>query len=215
MKIENYIFDIDGTLIDTADFILKSLKMALDEMGISVDSSKMHKRIIGPPLNVLIKNLNDDCDDATVDEIVKKVRRIQLTLPANSYPNFDGVLPMLELLKNKNKKLFVATNRSGHSTINILKGNGLYDFFDDVYTPDKYADKRFSKSQMIQEIIKEHGLEKKATIMVGDTEEDQKGAEIAGCGFIGVSWGYAADEHKFEQVSDLYITNPDQITSLS
>ena len=210
-RIENYIFDLDGTLINTADFILKSLKMALDEMELSVDCSKMHKGIIGPPLDVMIKNLGYGFDDATIGKIVQKVRSIQLTLPASDYPNFMGILPTLELLKSKGKKLFVATNRSVHSTISILKENGLYNLFDDVYIPDKYADKRLSKSQMIQEVTKEHGLEKSATIMVGDTEEDQKGAENAGCGFIGVSWGYAADKHKFEQVSDLYVTNIEQI----
>jgi len=210
-KTENYIFDLDGTLISTAGFILTALKMALDEMGISLEPSKMHKRIIGPPLAVMIKNLSDDFDDATVDEIVKRYRSIQMTLPAESYPNFEGVLPLLELLKSQNKKLFIATNRSSISTFHVLKQNKLHDFFDDIYTNDKHGEKKLSKSEMIQEIIEKHDLEKETTIMIGDTEADQKGAKTAGCTFIGVSWGYAADEHKFKQGSDLYITHINQI----
>ena len=210
-RIENYIFDLDGTLINTGNFILTSLKMSFDAVGINIDASKIHKRIIGPPLETMIKSLDETISDDSVSRVVDAMRRIQLELPESEYPSFEGVLSVVQQLKNNNKRLFVATNRGKMTVSKILKANGLYELFDDIYTIDKYDDRKLSKSQMIQEIMYKYGLDRLSTVMVGDTEEDLNGAKSVGCDFIGVSWGYAVDKHKFEQDSKYYVTAANQI----
>jgi len=83
---------------------------------------------------------------------------------------------------------------------------GVYNFFDDIYTPDKF-EKPLNKTEMIEHIISAYSLEKSQTYMIGDRESDISAANAAGVASVGALWGYGDDKTFVKENADILINN--------
>ena len=79
------------------------------------------------------------------------------------------------------------------------------DFFDDVYMVDKYANKKLTKTQMINEIILKYNLVKEKTIMIGDCLSDIEAAKQAGICSLAALWGYEKNKKLLKGKANFYL----------
>jgi phosphoglycolate phosphatase len=122
----------------------------------------------------------------------------------NDLSLFDGVLPMLNALRERNHALAVATGKSRRGLDETLCSVALQGMFDASRTADETAGK--PDPRMLIELMSELGVGPERTLMVGDTTHDLQMAQNAGCPCVGVSYG--AHEHSaFERFEPLFVAH--------
>lgn len=206
----NFIFDLDGTLADSQNSILKSLYGSFRLAGFHLDKSIFNDTLIGPPIREIIAKVTPHASLAETDAVVSGFRKIYDENPGDGalvYPEIDSVLKQM---KQSGKKLFVATNKPLKPTTKLLKALNL-DLFDDIRTINFYEDKTLSKPEMIKDLIAAHNLSPVDTVMVGDTMNDITAAQTAGIKSIAALWGYEKNKLDLAQKADFAIQNTNEL----
>ena len=180
------IFDLDGTLLDTGEGIIKSIKFALEKFGFLVPNEEICKSFVGPPLKKRFLELFDS-DEQTADALLACFReeygKGDLFL-ASPYP---GVEKCLKELRER-YALAVATNKSEIQATELLKKFGLASYFDIICGSDMKAS--LTKVQIVANAAQRPGFSPTNCIVVGDSGNDAEAAAKLGMRFIGVTYGY-------------------------
>jgi phosphoglycolate phosphatase len=100
---------------------------------------------------------------------------------------FDGILPLLQALRERHHWLTVATGKSRQGLNEALQAVALKGVFDGSRTADETAGK--PNPRMLHELMREFGVDPERTLMIGDTTHDLEMARNAGCASVGVSYG--------------------------
>ena len=125
-------------------------------------------------------------------------------LSLNDLILFDGVLAMLAELKERHHWLTVATGKSRKGLNEALHAVELKGAFDGSRTADETAGK--PSPLMLQELMREFGVDPARTLMIGDTTHDLQMALNAGCASVGVSYG-AHEPAAFHDLKPLYVAH--------
>ncbi|MBT9496134.1 HAD family hydrolase [Zoogloea oleivorans] len=185
------LFDLDGTLIDSAPAILASFRSAFAQTGIqpviAIDES-----IIGPPLMETLQLLSGSHDPALIARLADAFKASYDTEGYKATAAYDGVGAMLARLKGAGLSLSIATNKRIHPTRLILEHLGWSGFFDHVYALDLFAPRLPHKAAMIERLIADREIPKEAAIYIGDRSEDGQSADANGLPFIAATWGYGS-----------------------
>lgn len=192
MKYQNYIFDLDGTLLDTAQDIIAGFEAAFKKVfGIEV---KLDTSIIGPPLIETVKKIKPDVSE---EELEKIMVTFKSHYDVSSYPNtqlYSNVIDVLKKLTQARKSLFIATNKRLIPTMRLLKQFELEYYFTQICTSDKENYPLLSKTQMVNKIIGQQ-LMRNETCIVGDTSGDIKAGIDNQIATYFVNYGYEAQEN--------------------
>jgi phosphoglycolate phosphatase len=189
MSYRNIIFDLDGTIVDSAKGIELSFKYAyLKTYGKELNQSI--RLLIGPPIDKVLFELNRESDQNNIDTFISFFKVHYDDIGVKSSFNFVGMLETLEFLKNTGRKLFIATNKRYLPTQLILKLLEIEDYFLDIYCSD-FPNIFFpNKSEMLSNLILKHSLINKETLMIGDTIHDSDAANYNNINFVFVEYGY-------------------------
>ena len=122
----------------------------------------------------------------------------------NDISLFDGILPMLHALRERQHVLTVATGKSRKGLTEALNTVQLQGLFDASRTADETAGK--PNPLMLQELMGEFGVPPARTLMVGDTTHDLEMAKRAGCPSVGVSYG-AHDHSEFAVLQPRFVAH--------
>lgn len=194
MREYNYIlFDLDGTLTEPAEGITNSVKYALEKYGISGVTTEELLKFIGPPLHdSFIEFYDFSEEDAT--KAVAYYREYFAEKGIFENKVFDQIPELLEKLKEKGKKLIVATSKPEKFTDQILEHFDLKKYFDFVAgaTMDNSRTKKADIIQYALEYAQIRDSDK--VIMIGDRKYDINGAAVNHIDSIGVLYGYGTKE---------------------
>lgn len=181
---ETVLFDLDGTLTDSGEGIIKSADIALKHFNIHATQEQL-KVFVGPPLIETFKMFG--IQESSLDEAVKLFRKRYLTVGKFENHPYQGIENVLRTLREKNYNLFVATSKPEKIAIEILDHYELSPYFTKICgaTMDE---KRSSKDDVIS-YLKTH-VDTDKMLMIGDTIYDVLGANVHSIPTIGVSWGY-------------------------
>lgn len=210
-KYKNYIFDLDGTLINSSEEVLLCFKKAFQAANFDIDESRFTSDVIGPPLKQILEILAPNLkDESKLNEIITNFRQIYDYDENDISIMYDGIYNLLVELKNKRYKLFIATFKPKIPTMRLIKKFKLDKLFDDIYTIDKFG-KKITKEEMITNILSTYGLQKSETVMIGDTPSDMTAAKNAGINGIGVLWGYGNDKSQLINNADFVVNNIEEL----
>lgn len=186
---KNIIFDLDGTLIDSAPSILAGFSHVLKVNGID-PLMPLTDSVIGPPLMPTLKMLSGVPDEKKLQQMANQFKDYyDLEACLLSQP-YSGVVEGLAKLASAKFNLHIATNKRHIPTENIVKNLGWENFFSSIYTLDQSNVFFKSKSEMIAHQLNAFDLLPRRTIYVGDRVEDMNAASDNHLKFVGVSWGY-------------------------
>ena len=188
--IKYILFDLDGTLTNPKEGITKCVQYALKHFGIGRECDELIS-FIGPPL----KEQFMEYASLTEEEGVKAVEIYRERFaPIGIFENeiYDGILSMLESLKNQGKTLAIATSKPTVFAEKISRKYGIEPYIT-LLVGSELDGRNTDKALVIKNAMEKLGAAKENTIMVGDREHDVIGARKNGIDCIGVSYGYGKD----------------------
>ena len=179
-------FDWDGTLFDSTQIIVRSIQLAVADVGGTVPSNEAASYVIGLGLMQALAHAAPDVPEARYPELGLRYRH-HYALHQNDITLFEGVLQLLLDLKERGHFLTVATGKSRRGLDEALQAVELKGCFDSSRTADETAGKPHPR--MLHELMSEFGVKPERTLMIGDTTHDLQMALNAGCASAGVSYG--------------------------
>ena len=184
------LFDLDGTLTDSGEGIINCAILALKYFGCPIPSREEMRVFVGPPLHESFIRHGVPADQA--EEAIRIYRSRYIPIGAYENTPYPGIRELLETLKAKGHKLYVATSKPEEMSIKILEHFDLSKYFDQICGATMDTS-RSSKEAVIAYLLEQNGCSDNM-IMVGDTKFDILGASAHGIPAIGVSWGYGRVE---------------------
>jgi phosphoglycolate phosphatase len=188
------IFDLDGTLIDTAPDLIDSLNHTIAIADLEPVTFDDLTHLVGQGARVMIKRafelrkvtLNDEQGDALFARFMEHYRA---HMPGKSAP-FPGVADCLERLSAAGMNLAVCTNKSEALAIPLIETLGLAQHFPVITGGDTFAMRKPDAGHILGTIERAGGAASSA-IMIGDSINDILAAKNAGIPSIGVTFGYS------------------------
>lgn len=196
-------FDWDGTLFDSTAIITRCIQAAVADVGGTVPSDKDAAYVIGLGLMQALAHAAPDVPKEKYPLLGARYKH-HYVLHQNDISLFDGVLPLLAALRARGHLLSVATGKSRHGLDEALQAVELKGRFDGSRTADETAGKPHPR--MLQELMREFGVEPERTLMIGDTTHDLQMALNAGCPSVGVSYG-AHEPEAFHALQPLHVAH--------
>ncbi len=191
MSQRTILFDLDGTLSDSAPGILASVEYAFVEMGLPYPGHS--RQLLGPPIKDIMAMLH--CPPDRVDEAIRhyRVRYRSVGLFENTV--YDGIPELLKSLVDSGDQLAIATSKPELFATQILEYFGLAACF--AFIGGATLDSsRAAKGDVIAHTLRNlASVDIANTVMIGDRMHDVVGAASHGIETYGVLWGYGdADE---------------------
>ena len=180
------IFDLDGTLTDSAAGIVASFRHALGEIGAPVPDGDLATRIVGPPMHHTLQamGLGEHADVAIAAYRADYTSR---GWAMNSL--FDGIPDLLGDLRATGVRLAVATSKAEPTARRILAHFGLDGFFE-VIAGASVDGTRATKADVVAHALAQLAPLPERVLMVGDRLHDVEGAAAHGIDTVVVGWGY-------------------------
>ncbi len=199
-----YIFDLDGTLVDTQPDIARALQAVLQEARLPVPGLEEVSRAIGGGA----KNAVHLLTGLVGEELEPHLARFTVAYEHMCCDNtrvYEGGEELLHRLKEKGARLAVVTMKYKPPTLKILNAHGIDTLFDDIITFDD-VDKRKPDPESLHKLCEKHGVSVEDTIVIGDTVTDIRYAQAAGADCCAVEYGYGNLKELLE-LSPTYVIN--------
>lgn len=206
MKKYNFaIFDLDGTILDTLGDLRDSVNFALSKNNLPERTTEEIRQFVGNGIRLLIEravpeNTSDDVTDKCFDDfkVHYKDNSANLTKP------YDGVIEMLNELKNNGIKLAVVSNKADFAVQGLMK-----QYFPDLFdfsVGERDGINRKPSPDSVFAAMKHLGADEADTVYIGDSEVDIETADNAHIPCISVTWGFR-DKDVLKNLSPKYIVN--------
>ncbi len=180
------LFDLDGTLIDSADDIALALEKTLRDLNMTDRIPSDVRKLVGGGARALLeKVLGEDFRE----EHVEIFRKHYLSNPVVYTKPYEGIPEVLKDLKSRGLKLAVVTNKLNDVTMEILKKLNLKEFFDFVAGGDTFEEKKPSPLPVVK-TLSYLKVEPSLSLIVGDTQADIDAGRGAGTKTALALWGY-------------------------
>lgn len=187
-------FDMDGTLLDSQDFIVEAMRRAFSQMGLPELPRTEILSIVGLSLEQAISTLMPDLAENEIGQATELYKQNFIALRAElggegAAPLYAGVRETLERLSQDDHLLMgVATGKARRGLDHAYSSHDIGGFFVTHQTADNHPSK--PNPSMLLEALRETGTDAANAVMIGDTQFDMEMAKAAGYHAIGVDWGY-------------------------
>lgn len=199
-SVQNVIFDLDGTLIDSSPGILASLTSALESSGIT-PNQPLDSSLIGPPLREMILSLVDKPTEAQFAYMTEAFKTHYDAEGFKSSLPYPGVSLMLKRLLANHVRLHIVTNKRARPTRLILSHLNWTSCFLNVYSPDSIVPPSASKAELLGAFLLDTGIIPEQCIYIGDRVEDWHSARSNHVRFVWARWGFSGDDLRFDDNS--------------
>ena len=197
-QIYTILFDLDGTLVDTAPDLMNAHNHVMKKFGYPTKSTEEIRNLVGGGAGAMIgrsiwgqakKEFGKVQDEKIKKEMVKEFVDYYGKNIVNESKLIDGAKDFLKWSKEKNISMAVCTNKQEHLAIDLLKKIGIYDFFEYVAGHNTF-DYCKPDPRHLTSVVEILGGDLKKTLMVGDSETDANAAKAAGIPVILLEDGY-------------------------
>jgi phosphoglycolate phosphatase-like HAD superfamily hydrolase len=180
------IFDLDGTLTDSAEGIVSSFRHALGEVGAVVPDGDLASRIVGPPMHHTLREMGLG---ERADAAIAAYRADYTTRGWAMNRLFEGIPALLADLRAAGIRLAVATSKAEPTAQRILAHFGLDEHFE-VVAGASLDGSRATKADVVAHALAQLAPLPDRVVMVGDRSHDVEGAAEHGIDTVVVAWGY-------------------------
>ncbi len=206
----NLLFDLDGTLTDSALGVARSLQHALAGLGRPAPAPADLRRFVGPPLQETFSVLLETDDPSLVNEAIRLYRSRYGTVGLFENAVYPGIPEGLAALKEDGHRLWVATSKPRPYAERILEYFGLHDRFEKVYGSGLDGGNT-GKPDLIKTLLAGERLAAGGTWMIGDRSHDIVGARANGVGSVAVLWGYGTRDELLAASPDHCVASMDDL----
>lgn len=170
-NISHFIWDFDGTLLDTYPVVIEDIQKALQDFGYHADRIALMEKLLNTvDFTICYYAERYKIDKDALYRAYCKYQNISNT--ALSALPMDGVKEVLEAIQNRGGKNYVFTHRPLDATMAFLNKYDLAKYFTDFVAPQTPGFVRKPAPDAIWYLVKKHGIDKNAAVMIGDRELD-------------------------------------------
>jgi len=192
LSISVVLFDVDGTIVDSAPAVMNAFRGALSDYDLPIPDDQRLRTYVGPPLWYSFSDLGYEGE--LLAHLVSGYRARYQAHYLDPEP-FPGVIELLHDLHRAGIPLATATSKQAPMALAQMEHLGLSEVFDVIAgaTPDPAS----SKATVIREALtrlEARGVDTSHPVIIGDSIWDVRGAQEAGIPVIGVGWGYATED---------------------
>lgn len=204
-KYDVIVFDMDGTLMDSAQSIIHAMDYAEAKMGLPTMAVAEKKKCIGPP--ILESYMGKyHLDEVEAEKAATHFRQYQNGPGIAEVQPYPGIEALLSMLKETGHKIALATLKRQDIAKTILENTGLSHYFDII--GGAAMDEHSTKASVLKTTLADMGIAPADALLIGDTDFDAEGAWIVGVTFIAVTYGYGYQrEEDVSPYSPLYIAH--------
>lgn len=203
-----YLFDVDGTLVDSAADICGAVREALAEAGVDGLDDAYLRSFIGHHLFELFREVLPGSTREQQEQLLARYRQIYLGRRHASTRVYPGVREMLAALPGWKS---TATTKSSETTRQVLELFGLAQFFDHVQGTDGFPSK--PAPDVILKSLEKFGVPPQECLLVGDSAPDMEAGRRAGVRTCAVRWGYGNHAEMAASNPDFWIDSPAELLS--
>ncbi len=207
------LFDLDGTLVDTAPDLMRAHNHVMQKFGYPTKSTEEIRNLVGKGAGAMIgrsiwgqakKEFGKVNDENIKKEMVKEFVKFYSKNIINESTLINGVKEFLKWCKDNNISMAVCTNKQEHLSNDLLKKIGIYNYFEYVAGSDTF-DYCKPDPRHLTSVVEILDGDIKKTIMIGDSETDANAAKAAEIPIILLKDGYT--EKNIDEIYHNHLIN--------
>ena len=205
---KHILFDLDGTLTDPKEGIVNCIRFAMQQLSMPLDEAASLDWCIGPPLQQSFATLLGP-EPARIQEALDAYRSRFKEIGIYENRLYPGIPKMLGELSPA-ATLYVATSKPTVFAKEIVRHFELSSYFKNVYGSELNGENS-DKAALLEKIISAEGLDRQATVMVGDRKHDMIGAAKNQIRGLGAAWGYGSKEELLASGAEAVLESPGEL----
>lgn len=207
-----YIFDLDGTLLDTIQDLATSVNYALSQCRMPERTLDEVRRFVGNGVRLLmIRAVPDGEDNPRFQEAFDIFRSHYLEHSLDTTAPYPGIMEMLQRLKVNGKRLAVVSNKFDTATKELIR-HFFGNLIEVAIGENEAAGVRKKPApDTVNEALRQLGVGKEDAVYVGDSDVDLQTARNSGLPCISVLWGFRDREFLLENGATTFVQSPDNI----
>jgi len=195
-----YLFDFDGTLVDSAPDLTRALDLALNRAGLPGVGLELGKQMVGHGAGKLVERAVQHVTNEQTVTMESPLCRLLLSVFLEEYEPicaetsvlYPGAMDLIHALKDQGKQVGLVTNKPRRFVELMLPAFNLHDAFDSIVAGDDLPTKK-PQPDMVHRALSDLDCAPCEACLVGDSKADLGAAKAAGVASILVSFGYAGD----------------------
>ncbi len=221
MSAPTLIFDLDGTLVETAPDLVATLNTVLTRAGIAPVAYEIARNFVGGGARLMLAR-GIEADGRTVDAakidtmFADFIAHYAANVALHSRP-FPGLIEALDTLSARGHRFAVCTNKLEYLSVLLLNELKLTDRFEAICGQDTFGIQK-PDPEILRRTIAAAGGDVRRSIMIGDSETDILTARAAGIPVIAVDFGYSdrpISEYGPDRLISHFAQLPDQIAAIA
>lgn len=213
MRYKTFIFDLDGTLLNTLDDLAASTNYALRQFEMKEHPVESIRQFVGNGVGKLIERaIPDGKDNPLYDDVLDTFRKHYMNHSLDTTRPYDGVDKMLRDLKQSGCRIAVVSNKFLAATQELCQH-----FFPDtveVAIGEHENIRRKPAPDTVREALQRLGEGSDDAVYVGDSEVDIATAKNSGLPCISVLWGFRDRDFLLSHGATTFVTTPSDIVSM-
>jgi phosphoglycolate phosphatase len=212
MEYTNYIFDLDGTLLDTLGDLAASTNYALRQHGLPEHSIDEIRRFVGNGVRKLMERaIPNGKDHPDFDSIFATFQHHYLDHSLDTTAPYPGIIDMLKRLKTRGCKIAVVSNKFHEATSQLCRH--FFNQLVDVAIGENEAEgiRKKPAPDSVRAAMKHLGATVQNTVYVGDSEVDVETAQNSGIPCISVLWGFRDQDFLRSHNATTFVHKPEEI----
>ena len=213
MTLTTFLFDLDGTIIDSIELILRSYRhtMQLHRTSEPAPPDDLWIKGLGTPLWTQFGQITEDKEE--IEAMVQTYRTYNLTHHDALVKPYEGVVEEIRRLKEKRKRLGVVTSKLRDGAMRGIRISGLDEAFEIVVGCDDVTHFK-PHPEPVLKAVEELGVSPRETVFVGDSRHDMECGRAAGVKTAAVLWGPFDRAHLEDLRPDYWLEKPGDLRQL-
>ncbi|OOW09893.1 phosphoglycolate phosphatase [Acinetobacter sp. MF4642] len=195
---EVLLFDLDGTLVDSATDLHRAMNMSLNALQLPTVTEAQVRVWVGKGTALFcqstLQHLTGRVDPAQRQQLLETFLKIYNVDPCVETQPFDGILEFLEWGLVQKKTMICVTNKPEAPARAIVDQLGMTHYFADVIGGDRFEERKPHPRQLLH-CVEQYAQSKDQVLMIGDSSNDVEAARRAGIDCVVVSYGYNHGEN--------------------
>ncbi len=209
-----YIFDLDGTLLNTLDDLTASTNFALRSVGLPEHSIDDVRRFVGNGVRKLMERAIEGGDkNPAFDEAFAVFKKHYMEHGLDTTRPYDGVTDLLAELKARGKNIAVVSNKFYDATRELVRH--FFGEYVEVAIGERENIRKKPAPDTVIEALRMLGVTKENAVYIGDSDVDFNTAKNVGIPCISVLWGFRDKDFLRSIGADTFVTRPSEIVDFS